>query len=199
LREAEEKFRQGLLNMGTSAKESRAEKHGTEKGSYGSQSSYASAMDFQEPVMPKSHDVVESRTVPEQNVRVVPGLYPNQLCHAVVSVVSNVVEPFVPPPGPPPPPSPPRLLNSGCGLGSVTPPIPPALPPFPASVSGNLQNSGGFGENLSENLRTVELPKLSIDATALQFGDWLSIIDSLMGYLIVVLIGGLVDHGQGSC
>jgi hypothetical protein len=49
-------------------------------------------------------------------------------------------------------------------------------------VSGNLQNSGGFGENLSKNLRT-ELPKLSMDATALQFGDWLSIIDSLMGDL----------------
>jgi hypothetical protein len=92
LREAEEKFRQGLLNMGTSAKESRAEKHGTEKGSYGSQSSYASAMDFQEPVMPKSHDVVESRTVPEQNVRVVP-----KPVVPVVSVVSNVVEPCATP------------------------------------------------------------------------------------------------------
>ena len=134
-------------------------------------------MDFQKPGVPKSHDVVESRTVLESNVRVVP--------EPVVSVVSNVVEPFVPKPPPgPPPPSPPRLLNSGCGLGCVTPPIPPALPPFPASVSGNLQNSGGFGENPSEHLRTVELPKLSMDATAaLQFGDWLSIMDSLMGDL----------------
>jgi hypothetical protein len=38
-------------------------------------------------------------------------------------------------------------------------------------------------KNPFENLRTVELPKLSMDATALQFGDWLSIIDSLMGDL----------------
>jgi hypothetical protein len=61
----------------------------------------------------------------------------------------------------------------------VTPPIPPALPPCP----GNLQNSGGFGENPSGNPRDVELPKLSMDATDLQVGDWLSIIDSLMGDL----------------
>ena len=94
-------------------------------------------MDFQKPGVPKSHDVVGSRTDLESNVRVVPEPF--------VSVVSNVVEPFVPKPHPgPPPPSPPRLLNSGCGLGPVTPPIPPALPPFPASVSGNLQNPGGF-------------------------------------------------------
>ena len=39
LRDAEEKFRQGLLNMGMSAKESRVEKHEHEKGSHGSQSS----------------------------------------------------------------------------------------------------------------------------------------------------------------
>ena len=130
LREAEDKFRQGLLNMGTSVKEPKVEKHGTEKGSYVSQSSYASAMDFQEPGMPKSHDVVESQTVPEPNVsRFVPE-----------PVVSNIVEPFVPKPPPGPPPPPPKLLPSGCGLGSVTPPIPPALPPFPASVPGNLQN-----------------------------------------------------------
>ena len=36
LREAEEKFRQGLLNAGLSVKEPRVEKHGIEKGSYGS-------------------------------------------------------------------------------------------------------------------------------------------------------------------
>ena len=83
LRENEEKFRQGLLNMWTSVKEPRVEKHGTEKGSYGSQSSYASAMDFQEPAIPKSHDVVESRTVPEPNVGTEP-------------MVPAVVEPFVP-------------------------------------------------------------------------------------------------------
>ena len=78
--------------MGRRAKEPRAEKHGIEKGSYGSHSSYASAMDPQEPGMPKSHDVVESRTVPEPNVnRVVPEPEP---------VVSTVVEPFVPKPPP---------------------------------------------------------------------------------------------------
>ena len=49
--------------MGRRAKEPRAEKHRIEKGSYGSHSSYASVMDPQEPGMPKSHDVVESRTV----------------------------------------------------------------------------------------------------------------------------------------
>ena len=185
LRDAEEKFRQGLLNMGMSAKESRVEKHEHEKGSHGSQSSYVSAVDFQEPVAPKSHDVVESQMVHDPYVRVVPEkavTFTRVAPENVVSTVSNVVEPFVPrpPPGPPPP-SPPRMLNSVCGLGSVTPQFPPALPPFPASVAGNLQNSGG--ENPSENLRTVELPKLSMDATALQFGDWLSIIDSLMGDL----------------
>jgi hypothetical protein len=42
--------------------------------------------------MPKSHDVVESRTVPEQNVRVVP-----KPVVPVVSVVSNVVEPCATP------------------------------------------------------------------------------------------------------
>ena len=185
LRDAEEKFRQGLLNMGMSAKESRVEKHEHEKGSHGSQSSYVSAVDFQEPVAPKSHDVVESQMVHDPYVRVVPEkavTFTRVAPENVVSTVSNVVEPFVPrpPPGPPPP-SPPRMLNSVCGLGSVTPQFPPALPPFPVSVAGNLQNSGG--ENPSENLRTVELPKLSMDATALQFGDWLSIIDSLMGDL----------------
>ena len=51
LREAEEKFRQGLLNMGTRVQEPRVEEHGTEKGSHGSQSSYVSALDFQEPAM----------------------------------------------------------------------------------------------------------------------------------------------------
>ena len=182
LREAEEKFRQGLLNMGTRVQEPRVEKHGTEKGSYGSQSSYVSALDFQEPAMSKSHAVVETKTVQEPNLSLT--VSEPVVPKADETGMQKPVEPFVPrpPPGPPPP-SPPRVLNQGYGLGNVTPPIPPALPPFPASVSGNLQNSGGFGENPSENLRTVDLPKLSMDATALQFGDWLSIIDSLMGDL----------------
>ena len=100
------------------------------------------------------------------------------------NVVSVVNEPFVPKPPPgPPPPSPPRVLSQGCGYGSMTPPVPPPLPPFPASVTGSMSNSGGFGENPSETLRTFELPKLAGDATALQFGDWLSVVDSLMGDL----------------
>lgn len=37
-----------------------------------------------------------------------------------------------------------------------------------------------IGENPSETLRSCELPK-SGDATALQFGDWLSLVDSMMG------------------
>ena len=82
-------------------------------------------------------------------------------------------------------------------MGHVTPPVPPALLPFPASVSGPLMNSG-VGENPSEGLRTVELPKLSMDATALQFGDWL--IDSQMGDLSYssgdwwALVGSSVDQ-----
>ena len=92
-------------------------------------------------------------------------------------------EPFIPKPPPgPPPPSPPRVTSSGCvsGMGTTpVPPPPPPLPQFPCFAAGN----GTWGENPSENLRTVELPRLSADSNAIQFGDWLSVIGSLMGDL----------------
>ena len=57
------------------------------------------------------------------------------------------------------------------------------LPPFPPSIVGLGPNSGVCGENPSETLRTVDLPKLSGDATAVQYGDWLSVVDTMMGDL----------------
>ena len=44
-------------------------------------------------------------------------------------------------------------------------------------------HAGIVGENASETLRQFELPKLPEDASALQFGDWLSMVDSQMGDL----------------
>ena len=102
-----------------------------------------------------------------------------------VSVPEPLVELFIPrpPPGPPPP-SPPKVSVVGCGniVGNVCPP-PPVLPPFPPSITGFGPSSGVCGENPSENLRTVDLPKLSGDATAVQYGDWLSVVDTMMGDL----------------
>ena len=105
--------------MGTRVQEPRVEKHWTEKGSYGSQSSYVSALDFQEPAMSKSHAVVETKTVqePTLSLTVSEPVVPK----ADETGMQKPVEPFVPrpPPGPPPP-SPPRMLNQGYGLGNVT-------------------------------------------------------------------------------
>eukprot|EP00435_Cladocopium_sp_Y103_P054238 s898_g17.t1 len=39
------------------------------------------------------------------------------------------------------------------------------------------------GKNLTENLRKVELPKLSPDSTSVDFGDWLAIVGLLMSDL----------------
>ena len=36
------------------------------------------------------------------------------------------------------------------------------------------------GESLTESLRNLELPKLAADATALMFGDWLTLVEPLM-------------------
>ena len=89
-------------------------------------------------------------------------------------------EPCVPKPPPgPPPPSPPKMPPSGCDLGMVSPPV----PPFPSLTSGTTNLSGSIGENPTESLRSVDLPVLPSTATALQYGDWLSIIDSQMGDL----------------
>ena len=128
LREAEEKFRQGLADMVG------------EKGSYESTSSYMTVGETSDNFIPK------------------------------------------PPPGPPPP-SPPKLpiswekTTQEKGVTTLN------VPPFPPSCSGPMQNLGMIGESASESLRTVELPHLSADSTALQYGDWLSIIDSTMGDL----------------
>eukprot|EP00434_Breviolum_minutum_P026407 symbB.v1.2.023347.t1/scaffold2131.1/size88260/2 len=74
--------------------------------------------------------------------------------------VTDIVEVFVPAPPPgPPPPSPPK---EDVWAGTV---------------------SGTQGENPTESLRTFELPRLALEASPLQFGDWLSVIDSLMGDL----------------
>lgn len=134
LREAEEKFREGLLKM-------------TQEGS--SSSSF--------------HSANEGRVGGDQPK---------------------------PPPGPPPE-SPPRVPS--VGIGSVPPPPPPPLPPIPPMPQFG-PDSGGkgrddlssmslVGENPSESLRTFDLPKLDEETTALEFGDWLSMVDSHMGDL----------------
>ena len=128
IREAEEKFRQGLLNMTG------------EEESHESINSYVTAGESSDGFVPR------------------------------------------PPPGPPPP-SPPKAPppREGLNAGQMTACV--GLPPFPPSCAGLTSNLGTTGESASESLRTVELPRLSADATALQFGDWLSIIDSIMGDL----------------
>ena len=91
------------------------------------------------------------------------------------------------PPGPPPD-SPPKVLSS-----DVVPPPPPPLPPVPpmphfgrepgSGDKGDVWSKGLVGENPSESLRTFDLPRLDEEATALEFGDWLSMVDSYMGDL----------------
>ena len=90
-------------------------------------------------------------------------------------------------PGPPPD-SPPKVLSS-----DVVPPPPPPLPPVPpmphfgkdpgSGDKGDVWSKGLVGENPSESLRTFDLPRLDEEATALEFGDWLSMVDSYMGDL----------------
>ena len=132
IREAEEKFREGILKM-------------TQEGS--ASSSFVAAMEGK----------VCSDDVPR------------------------------PPPGPPPD-SPPKVLSS-----DVVPPPPPPLPPVPpmphfgkdpgSGDKGDVWSKGLVGENPSESLRTFDLPRLDEEATALEFGDWLSMVDSYMGDL----------------
>ena len=94
-----------------------------------------------------------------------------------------------PPPGPPPesPPRPPPLCVEGSQ--PPNPPLPP-VPPMPqfeqdpdGKDKGDSFCKGLVGENPSESLRTFDLPLLTEQATALEFGDWLSIVDSHMGDL----------------
>lgn len=82
--------------------------------------------------------------------------------------------------------------------GSQPPPPPPPLPPVPPMPNwgsdegsrsrsfgekGLLRSDSPKGENPTESLRTFDLPKLDEEATALEFGDWLSMVDSHMGDL----------------
>ena len=93
-------------------------------------------------------------------------------------------EAFVPPPPPgPPPKSPPRTQQStnllcfgGTNLGQF-------IPPFPQSMDGSGNSRHVMGENAGETLRSFELPVLHENSTPLQYGDWLSLVDSLMGDL----------------
>ena len=113
---------------------------------------------------------------------------------ASVNEAQSSVDVPKPPPGPPPV-SPPRVdLNQG---SSTIPPPPPPLPPVPPMPvfgdddSGELKggyvgeglNRNGIGENPNESLRTCDLPRLSDNTSALEFGDWLSVVDSHMGDL----------------
>ena len=149
LRDAEERFRKGLLYMENGGElGTRRVASGVEGGSMESQSSYVTATEG-----------------PEH---------------------------FVPPPPPgPPPPSPPKMEGkSELGVGDQKPPPPPIVPPFPVQnlnlpkiSGGNGSNLGALGENPTESLRSVDLPRLCDESTGLQFGDWLSIIDSMMGDL----------------
>ena len=68
---------------------------------------------------------------------------------------------------------------------------PPLLPGgMPPGLTGG-PGSAVTGESLSDSLRNLELPKLPSDASALAFGDWLTIIEPLMsdmtGNAIVLL------------
>ena len=161
LRDAEERFRQGVLSLKSEPKREVGQK-----------------MVFDECC--EGLGVVGGK---EDGMKNEPSLQGSQ--SSFVSVPEPLVELFIPrpPPGPPPP-SPPKVSVVGCGniVGNVCPP-PPVLPPFPPSITGFGPSSGVCGENPSENLRTVDLPKLSGDATAVQYGDWLSVVDTMMGDL----------------
>ena len=114
---------------------------------------------------------------------------------------------FTPPPPPgPPPASPPRHgshghgsvgydINQGTHVGHVAPkdvqigvgdwsfvPPPPPLPPVPPMpmFDGMPRDIHVRGENPAETLRSFELPRLSIDSSPVQFGDWYSLTDSYM-------------------
>jgi hypothetical protein len=102
-----------------------------------------------------------------------------------------------PPPGPPPA-SPQKMDGVSSGSGGRPPPPPPPFPVEPAGVS---RGAGFLGENPNETLRTFELPRLTVDTTALQFGDWMSMVDSQMGDLSYSsnLWWGMVKSAAESC
>ena len=80
-----------------------------------------------------------------------------------------------PPPGPPPPSPPRKQGDENLGSKGSPPPPPPPIPPMPRFDS---DKGLGLGENPNETLRTFDLPRLERETTALEFGDWLSIVDS---------------------
>ena len=100
---------------------------------------------------------------------------------ASVEEPSSESYPPRPPPGPPPA-SPPKMVDQG--LFWKPPPPPPPLPSFPSwghdSGTGGSRN-GMVGENPNETLRTFDLPRLDEEFSSLEFGDWLSMVDSQMG------------------
>lgn len=68
--------------------------------------------------------------------------------------------------------------EQGNGLGNQ----PPGLNGKGESGKGNPQETpkDPFGESVSESLRSLELPKLNENASALVFGDWLAVVEPLM-------------------
>ena len=58
--------------------------------------------------------------------------------------------------------------------------MPPSCPVVPAVAPAPVVN---VGEILNENLRNLELPKLSPDSSSVDFGDWLVIVGPLMSDL----------------
>ena len=83
---------------------------------------------------------------------------------------------------------------NGVGVGSVAYPWPyppglPGLPPWGNGVcgifpNGNPSSANGMWmpaeESLGDNARSVELPVLGLDATALTFGDWLTTLEPIV-------------------
>ena len=101
------------------------------------------------------------------------------------SVADETKEAPAPPPGPPPP-SPPKEISFELGIsGPPQPPKYPPLPPMPTFGSSGPGEDQGIknllGENPNESLRTFDLPRLDEEATALEFGDWLSMVDNSLG------------------
>ena len=104
-----------------------------------------------------------------------------------------------PPPGPPPP-TPPRDMGNNDFTPPPPPPHYPPVPPLP-SFDGSSRIGGFLGENPNESLRTFDLPRLPVDASPLQFGDWWSMMDAHMGDLSYSssVWWGLVKQAAESC
>ena len=103
---------------------------------------------------------------------------------ASVEEPSSESYPPKPPPGPPPA-SPPKMVDQGNFWKPPPPPPPPPLPSFPSwgneYGTGGSSRNGLVGENPNETLRTFDLPRLDEEFSSLEFGDWLSMVDSQMG------------------